>query len=129
MSSFFGWLQKNRRVQINPCTGLPRPAKATARHRVLSDDEIRWLWQACETVDAPRSLNAPRPFAAILRLLLLTGARLNEVAGMARAELNDDHTMWSIPGSRTKNTRPHVMPLPPLARELIAGVQANPTAT
>jgi integrase len=51
--------------------------------------------------------------------LLLTGARLNEVAGMTRAELHTDGS-WQLPGTRTKNKRGHVVPLPPLARDLIA---------
>jgi integrase len=50
----------------------------------------------------------------------LTGCRLNEVAGMRRSELSDDGTVWTIPGERTKNRRTHVVPLPPMARTLIA---------
>lgn len=122
LSSCFGWLRRHRRVTANPCAGVPRPANAKARERVLTADEIRWFWQACDTVDAPRALSAPRPFAPLLRLLLLTGARLDEVAGMTRSELSDDGATWNLPGSRTKNKRAHVVPLPPLARDLIESV-------
>ena len=122
LSSFFGWLKRERRVDGNPCRDLSRPAAAVSRDRLLSSDEIRWFWAACESVDAPRVPGAVRPFAPLLRLLLLTGARLNEVAGMTRDELSDDASLWSLPGSRTKNGRAHVVPLPPLARELIASV-------
>jgi integrase len=59
-------------------------------------------------------------------VLLLTGQRRNEVAGMTRDELSDDGATWNIPGSRTKNGRAHVVPLPPLVRELIATVRAKP---
>jgi integrase len=61
-------------------------------------------------------------FSAPLKLLLLTGCRLNEVAGMRRSELSDDGATWHIPGARTKNKRPHIVPLPSLARDLIASV-------
>jgi integrase len=61
------------------------------------------------------------PFGAALKLLLLTGARLNEVSDMTRAELNDDG-VWSISGARTKNKRPHIVPLPPLARDILEHV-------
>src|SRR5262249_33559189 len=46
-----------------------------------------------------------------------------EVAGMRRSELSDDGATWTIPGERTKNHRVHVVPLPPLAREIIADVK------
>src|SRR5262249_47206081 len=52
--------------------------------------------------------------------LLLTGERLNEVAGMRDSEL--DGEMWGLPGDRTKNKLPHQVPLPPLAMEIIESV-------
>jgi integrase len=125
LSSLFGWLKKNRKVEINPAASVSRPEGAKARERVLSADEIRWFWAACDTVDAPRMTSAPRPFAPLLKILLLTGARLNEVAGMIRSELIEDGMTWSLPGSRTKNKRPHVVPLSPLVRELIASVKGR----
>ena len=67
-----------------------------------------------------RATDAERKeFSALLKVLLLTGCRLNEVAGMTRAELSDDGATWNIPGARTKNRRPHVVPLAPLARKMI----------
>lgn len=90
---------------------------------MLTADEIRWFWQACESVDAPLAPGAPRPFGPLLKVLLLTGQRRNEVAGMTRDELSDDGATWNIPGSRTKNGRAHVVPLPPMVRELIASAK------
>ena len=119
LSSMFGWLKKNRRVKVNPCAGLTRPSGGGKRERALSSDEIRWFWEACETVGAP-----PRPFAPVLKLLLLTGQRPNEVAGMTRDELHDDGS-WHLPGRRTKNGKPHTVPLAPLVRELIAGMPSG----
>jgi integrase len=63
----------------------------------------------------------------LLRLLLLTGARLNEVAGMTTDELHDDGATWKLPGERTKNARPHIVPLSPMARDLIASVKGKST--
>jgi integrase len=114
LSKLFGWLVERRRLGANPCAGVHRPATLKARDRVLTNAEIVSFWRAAS---AER-----KEFGALLKMLLLTGARLNEVAQMRRAEIGDDGTTWTIPGERTKNHRVHVLPLPPLARELIAGV-------
>ena len=129
LSAMFGWAQRQRLIDLNPCNGLHRPATPKARERVLSVDEIRWFWQACDAVDSPQMDNAPRPFGPLLQLLLLTGARLNEVAGMRRDELSEDGSTWNLSGTRTKNKRPHLVPLAPLARELISNVRSKPSPT
>ena len=111
LSKMFGWLVQHRRVSQNPCKDVHRPEASRARDRVLTDAEIVKFWRA---TDAER-----KEFSALLKLLLLTGCRLNEVAGMTRAELSDDGATWNIPGARTKNKRPHVVPLAPLARKMV----------
>lgn len=113
LSKMFGWLVQHRRVSQNPCKDVHRPDASRARDRVLTDAEIVKFWRA---TDAER-----KAFSALLKLLLLTGCRLNEVAGMTRAELSDDGATWNIPGARTKNKRPHVVPLAPLARKMVGG--------
>jgi integrase len=124
LSRLFGWLHRHRKIEHNPCAGLHRPPAPAARDRVLTSDEVRWFWAATETVDAPKITGAPKPFKPLLRLLLLTGARLNEVAGMKRDELHADGT-WRLPGERTKNKKAHLVPLSALARELIASMPDN----
>ena len=114
LSKTFAWLVQHRRVDKNPCAGVHRPDAPKARDRVLTDAEIVKFWSAAA---AER-----REFAALLKLLLLTGCRLNEVAGMTRPQLSNDGASWNIPGARTKNGRPHVVPLAPLAREILASV-------
>ena len=111
LSKMFSWLVQHRRVSQNPCKDVHRPEASAARDRVLTDAEIVKFWRA---TDAER-----KELSALLKLLLLTGCRLNEVAGMTRAELSDDGATWNIPGSRTKNKRPHVVPLAPLARKMV----------
>jgi integrase len=114
LSTCFGWLADHRKVDRNPCAGVKAPGLPEARDRVLSETEIQKLWNACDKVG--------EPFSQLLKLLLLTGCRLNEVAGMRRSELHNDG-IWQLPGKRTKNKKPHVMPLPPLAQEIIASVK------
>ena len=92
----FTWLHRHRRVELNPCACVHRPDRI-ARDRVLTDAEIMKFWEAA---------SAEQQFGPLVKLLLLTGCRLNEVAGMRRSELSDDGTTWTIPGARTKNQRP-----------------------
>jgi integrase len=114
LSGMFRWLLQHRRVAANPATGVWHPPAPTARDRVLDDAELKILWRAAEKLRAP--------YGAAARVLLLTGARLNEVMGMRRAELSDDGAVWVIPSGRTKNHRAHSIPLSPLARGIIAEV-------
>jgi integrase len=114
LSKLFAWLIRDRRVTSNPCISVARPEIPRARDRTLAAKEITAFWTATDTLG--------EPFAALLKLLLLTGCRLNEVAGMRWAELGDDG-QWLIPGDRTKNHRAHVVPLPPQARELLNKVK------
>jgi integrase len=113
LSKFFAWLLQHRRITSNPCIGVWKPPAPQSRERTLTDSEIRWFWQATEKLGPP--------FGPLLRLLLLTGQRLGEVSGMRREELHDGGT-WHLPSSRTKNRKPHIVPLSPLAVELIKSV-------
>jgi integrase len=115
LSKLFGWLVQHRRVDKNPCIGVHRPETPKQRDRALTDTEIISFWRACDQLG--------EPFGQALKLLLLTGCRLNEVAGMRRDELSEDGAIWTIPGERTKNHLRHIVPLPPMARDLIKSVK------
>jgi integrase len=115
LSKFFSWAVQSRLITTNPCSGVWRPAAGPARERVLSDQEVRWLWLA--------SGDLSEPFGPLFKILLLTGQRRDEVAGMTWDELSEDRETWSIPASRTKNKRRHIVPLSWLARDLIASVR------
>jgi integrase len=104
-------------LEANPCHRLRRRGVETAGTRVLSDDEIRLFWHGVVGPDWPRRIGLG------LRLALLTAARVGEVAGMCRSELERtgerSRAAWVIPGTRTKNSKPHVIPLSPLALETV----------
>jgi integrase len=85
--------------------------KERAAKRTLADDEIRDLWAALETVDAPDC------YPAFVKMLLLTATRRNEAADMNSTELEGD--AWKIPGARYKTKLDHVIPLTDSARALI----------
>ena len=112
LSTFFRWLVRERRIAANPCAGVWRPGPPPPRDRVLGDSEIRWFWKACEKLGPPAE--------GILKLLLVTGARRDEVLRMTHGELSEDGLTWSLAKERTKNWRPHSVPLSPLACSIIA---------
>jgi integrase len=112
LSRLFTWLQRKRRVDLNPMATLRPPVVAVARDRVLTANEIATVWN--------NAAAAQEPYAAVMKLLLLTGCRLNEVAKLQWCEVSDDYATITWPGTRTKNSRPHILQLPPLARDIVA---------
>src|SRR5690606_21676731 len=79
----------------------------------LTDDEIRAFWHGIE--DAAVS----KPVRLALKLILVTAQRPGEVAGAKLSEFDLSSKTWTIPGERSKNGKAHVVPLSPLALELV----------
>jgi site-specific recombinase XerC len=113
LSVLFGWLQRQRRVTINPTGGVWKPGPPAPRERALDKTEIVTLWKACDQIGGP--------FGALWKMLLLTGCREREVSDMARVELGDNN-VWEVPSCRTKNHLPFLVPLPPQALAVIDSV-------
>jgi integrase len=113
LSKFFGWCLQHRLITASPSVGVYVPPAPASRERVLTETEIVQFWNATDQMN--------EPFGAMLKLLLLTGARLREVAGMRRSEISGE--AWTIPGTRTKNGKEHVVPLSPLACDILAKVK------
>ena len=90
LSAFFGWAARHRRVDANPCAGIHRPPAPKARERVLTSAETVAFWKATDKLS--------RPFGAVLKLLLLTGARLTEVSELKWSELTEDRAGNSLAG-------------------------------
>jgi integrase len=112
LHTFFGWAAANDIVTADPTTGVRKPAKEGQRDRVLDDDEIVAFWTAAGQLG--------NPFGHLFRLLLLTAQRESEVAGLCWSEI--DGSTWTIPGSRAKNDKQHIVHLSTLAAETIAAV-------
>ena len=100
-----------RRGARNPFAALPIDKSIAKRERVLSDPEIAEIWRA--------AADATAPYGSIIRLLILTGQRRGEVAGMAWNEISEDLATWTLPGERTKNGEAHMVPLSVPARDLL----------
>jgi Arm domain-containing DNA-binding protein/integrase-like protein len=111
LSAFFSWCIQSGIAESNPVTGTAKEKEET-RERVLSPDEIKLIW------------NLGGQFASILKLLLLTAARANEIASLKWDEIKGD--MIVLPAERTKNSRSHIIPLSGPALAILA---AQPRST
>jgi integrase len=99
----FAWGKRRGKVPENPFAQLPIAACATERERVLSDAEIVEIWAATDKLGYP--------FGPFYKLMTLTLQRRDEVAGMRWSEIDLDRRMWTLPGARMKNGKPHIVHL------------------
>ena len=112
------WAVEHEYLTANPIDGMQGPEIRAPRERVLSDSEIAELWAAL-----PRVL--PQQYQLIVKLCLVTGQRLGEISGMAGSELRLQRKEWHLPGARTKNANPHIVPLSDLAMQIIQQALAD----
>lgn len=110
----FSWAEKRGKVPTNPFAGLPTSAPSNQRERCLTALETREVWAAAAKLNPP--------IGACIRLLLLTLARRDEVAGMCWSEVSFERAEWLIPGARTKNGKPHAAHLAPAALDVLGGI-------
>ena len=111
LSRLFTWAMQEGFADRNPVGDTAKRVER-ARERVLSKDELQAIWDA---TDEPGDHNA------IVRLLLLTGQRRQEVGGIGWHEVDLENALWTIPSERTKNRRAHEVPLSRLAMDVLAG--------
>ena len=104
-SIFFRWAMERGAIADNPVKAMAKPKAPEARDRVLSDDELATVWKATGKLSAA--------YGAFYRLLILTGQRREEVAGMKWPELDRAAAVWTIPADRAKNGKAHIVPLVP----------------
>lgn len=105
-SILWRWALERGDIADNPVPSMAKPKAPKARDRVLSDDELAAIWNATEAVRAP--------LGAFYRLLLLTGQRREEVAGMTWAQVDRAAALWTIPADKAKNGVAHIVPLAPV---------------
>jgi integrase len=117
VSSIFKFGIERGVLDDSPAEKAPRPGgKEDPRERVLSDDEVRSVWQALGDAELDER------FPPIFKLGLLLGQRESEIVGMQWAELDLEHGWWTIPGERTKNRLTHRVPLVGEALAIVKGV-------
>ncbi|ODT87793.1 site-specific integrase [Phenylobacterium sp. SCN 70-31] len=112
---FFDWCVEGDKIAVSPCANVKAPPRPAARDRVLADDELRLIWRAADAMGFP--------FGPVFKLLMLTGQRRAEVAGMRWSELDLTAGLWRIPAERAKNKQAHELDLSPEALAIIRQVK------
>jgi integrase len=112
LSTFYAWAIGRGWCDVNPVVGTNKAEGEQTRERTLTDDEVATIW-----------LNCPdNSYGAILKLLLLTGCRRDEIGGLMWSEIDLNARTITIPGLRTKNKQEHVVPLSDTAMSILAGI-------
>jgi integrase len=116
LKKLFSWCAERGYVDSSSASVIKPPGREVSRDRVLSDDELRLVWQAC--------VKAGYPFGDLFRLLIVTGQRLGEVAGM---RWNSVHgATWTVPAEIAKNGVANEIPLSRLAIGILDRIRALP---
>lgn len=107
MRRLFRWAVSRGDIERSPMEGMETPPPVKPRDRWLNDRELRLVWHA-----APQCHPC---FGPIVRLLIVTGQRREEVSGLHWQEIDRKDRFWTLPGARTKNNEPNAIPLNELA--------------
>jgi integrase len=107
---FFRWCVSRGIIEVNPAANLDKPGSETKRDRVLTDAELVSVWKSATQLGWP--------FGTAIQLLILTGARRNEIGCLRWPEV--DGEIIKIKSERTKNGEPHDIPLSPAAMDILA---------
>ena len=113
LCAFFGWIiREGIRLPEGNVASYTNKREERSRDRVLSDAELKTIWNACLEDD----------YGVVLKLLILTGQRANEIGELRWDEIDDEQIL--LPAERTKNGRAHIVPLSEPA-QLILGEWAD----
>ncbi len=101
VSKIFNWAISEDFATVNPARGIARPGIEQPRDRILTDDEIRAVWKACE--------QEPLAYGTAVKLRFLTAQRSGEITRMRWQDIDGD--WWTIPAEHAKNGLAHRVPL------------------
>jgi len=115
--TFFNWAYNRRYITDNPIRGISFYGSAS-RKRILTDHELKNIWDACAEDSLPQS------FRAIVKMLILSGLRRTECALIQTSYIREN--LLTLPGTITKNGLEHLLPIGPIASAFIAStLEAN----
>jgi integrase len=110
----FNWCLDRDILEVTPVARVKAPGKEVERDRVLSDNEIKALWEGCNEMGWV--------FGPFIQMLLATAQRRDEVAHMRWDHIDIDCKVWTLPRELTKADRSHEVPLSPLTLEILEGL-------
>jgi integrase len=113
----FSWAVEREDLERSPFEGMRPPPKPASRDRVLSDEELALIWRGADALGYP--------FGPMVQLLILTGARRDEIAAMDWSELDRDARGWVLPAARAKNSQRSENVLSRPAVEILDGIAAR----
>ncbi|QBK30783.1 tyrosine-type recombinase/integrase [Roseitalea porphyridii] len=114
LSRFGNWCVERGIIETSFAAGVKKPHKEASRDRRLSDDEVRWLLAACDEIG--------EPFGPLVKLLLLTGQRRDEVGKMTWPEIDTEARVWTLAADRMKGGREHTVPLSEPVLAILGGL-------
>lgn len=114
LRQLFAWAVERGDLTMSPLIGSKLPTSVSSRDRVLSDAELALVWKAAEEIEYP--------FGPLFRLLIATGQRREEVSGIDWRELDQDSATWTLPATRAKNGKAHIVPLNALAVAVLGAI-------
>src|SRR5262245_9993048 len=112
LSAMFAWAIGEGLCETNPVIGTNKASDDKSRERVLSDAELAAIWKAAPDGD----------YGRIVKLLMLTAQRRDEIGALAWSEIDLKNKMIGLPLERTKNSRPHDVPLSAAAMAILQEV-------
>jgi integrase len=121
LSAFFTWTITEGLLEFNPVTGTAKADEGGPRERVLSEAELAEVWNELDVLGQSTS----HPYSDIVRLLILTGQRRQEIGALRWDEIDFDKAVITLPPNRTKNNRQHELPLSPQASAVLKSRQAK----
>lgn len=113
LSGFYGWCIDRGHCEVSPTLNIRARASNRPRDRVLTEGELAEIFEACQEDD----------YGRIVRLLILTGQRRQEIGDLSWSEIDLDKRQIDLPGARTKNGLPHLVPLNERAASILVSVE------
>ncbi|MEX2650238.1 MAG: site-specific integrase [Alphaproteobacteria bacterium] len=114
VKTFLRWCSKRDAIPYSPAMDVDKPVAEVTRDRVLTPDEIRAVWTACEALPEPFTV-----FGPMVRFLLLSGQRKTPVRFLRWADVDEAEKVWHIPGEYQKSGRSHEVPLSDAALAIV----------
>ena len=117
--AFFNWSVGRGYLDVSPAATITKPTRERARERTPTLEEVREIWNAAGDLRYP--------FEPIVRLLILTAMRREEIGAMRLDEFVDGEgdESWVLPAARSKNGRAIRIAMPPIAADIIRDVRAR----